>query len=273
MHSTHSDGSDTPGRLVELALEIGLKAIALTDHDGTAGVDAFLVACNGDGPERIPGVEISLDAERGTVHLLGYFIDHQHVNLAAALERVRDGRVIRNRAILEKLNGMGCALQWEDVTRHAGGDVVGRLHFALALTATGATRTRKEAFSRFLAKGKPAYVERPRLSREESIRLIRDAGGVAVLAHPVTLALDPRATRERVGELRDLGLGGVEVHCPLHSREEVVRYEALARDLDLVATGGSDYHGTSNPKIAMGRGFGSLKVPDRVVGELRERRG
>lgn len=277
MHSIFSDGTMTPECLVQEAREIGLEAIALTDHDGTAGVDALLAACNGgngrEGLLGIPGVEISADTKDGNLHILGYFLDHNDATLSDALQRIREGRQTRNQVILKKLNGLGIALAWEDVTRHAGSDVVGRPHFAAALIENGRVKTRREAFDRFLARGQPAYAERYRFAPEEGIDLITKTGGVAVLAHPSTLTLKKRALRECVAGLRDMGLGGLEVYHPGHSPEQTSEYKNLATELNLVTTGGSDYHGAASPNIAMGRGFGSLKVPFRIVDELRSRCG
>ncbi|MDA0576606.1 MAG: hypothetical protein O3B24_00740, partial [Verrucomicrobia bacterium] len=155
----------------------------------------------------------------------------------------------------------------------AGEDVVGRPHFAEAMVKRGYVRTRQKAFEKFLARGKTAYVERPRYPPAEAIRVIRAAGGVAVLAHPATLGLTTSAFRRQMADLKKMGLGGIEVYYPIHAPEQEGLYAAVARDLDLVATGGSDFHGDFKPGIALGRGFGSLHVPDEVVGQLQARAG
>ena len=275
MHSTFSDGTMTPACLVAEAREIGLEAIALTDHDNTAGIDELLAACNGGNGSSdvlgIPGVEISAETKGGTLHLLGYFLDHTSPTLCEALHRVQTGRQARNKIILKRLNDLGILLGWEDVTCHAGSDVVGRPHFAAALVDKGKVKSRREAFDRYLAKGQPAYVNRFRFSPGEGISLITNSGGVAVLAHPSTLMLEKRALRDFVASLRDMGLGGIEAYYPGHGTGQIDTYEKLAKDLDLVTTGGSDYHGAASPHIAMGRGFGSLKIPFRIVDELRSR--
>jgi predicted metal-dependent phosphoesterase TrpH len=275
MHSIFSDGTMTPECLVMEARQLELEAIALTDHDNTAGIDELLAACDAGNGSRellgIPGVEISAETNDGILHLLGYFLDHTCAALSEGLHRIRTGRETRNRTILQKLNELGIALEWEDVSRHAGSDVVGRPHFAAALIDKGQVKSRREAFERYLAKGQPAYADRFRFSPEEGINLITKSGGVAVLAHPSTLTLEKRALRERVAALRDMGLGGIEVYYPSHGDEQTASYEKLARELDLVTTGGSDYHGAASPHIAMGRGFGSLKIPFRIVDDLRSR--
>ncbi len=163
-------------------------------------------------------------------------------------------------------------MTWAEVAAYAAEDVVGRPHFAQALIARGYVKDKDEAFSRYLARGRPGYADRFRLSPADSLAAIRAAGGVAVLAHPFTLDLDERALDEAVGLWKGQGLAGVEVFYSEHSPAQVERYGALARRHGLVATGGSDFHGALNPAIRLGVGFGSLKVPDGIVDELEARR-
>jgi predicted metal-dependent phosphoesterase TrpH len=276
MHSTFSDGSFTPSELATKAKGFGLTAIALTDHDCTDGLDEFLKACarNSDQPKLtgIPGVEISADVKRGTMHILGYFIDHKNAKLEKTLVQIRNGREIRNEKILKNLNGLGFNLTWEDVAAFAGEDVVGRPHFAQAMISKGYVPSSEKAFELYLKKGKPGYADRFRLPPDASIGAILQAGGVPVLAHPFTLELDREALRNYVIELKDQGLHGIEVFYPEHSQPMVAEYLALAKELDMVATGGSDFHGLANPKIRMGIGFGPLNVPDEIVEDLKKAR-
>jgi predicted metal-dependent phosphoesterase TrpH len=277
-HSTFSDGVLTPRQLADLAREIGLTAIALTDHDSTNGIEQFLAACrdgNAAGARQLTGlagVEISADVSRGTLHMLGYMVDPSNRELQDVLVQIRDGREIRNQKILAKLNALGINLSWEEVAALAGEDVVGRPHFAQAMLARNYVDSTTDAFERFLAKGKPAYTDRLRFTPERSVAAIRSAGGVAVLAHPFTLDLGRKELRAYVASLKDLGLAGLEVYYSEHNPEQTQEYLALARDLDLVATGGSDFHGdTVNAGIKLGRGFGSLRVPDEIVDQLHAR--
>ncbi len=273
MHSTFSDGTLAPEVLAELAAGFGLSAIALTDHDGMAGTARFLAACEKEGVRGISGVEISAQVSKGTMHILGYFVDHTNEELESELKRIRNGREVRNKEILDKLIALGCRLEWEEVTALTDKEVVGRPHFAMAMQARGYVRDKTEAFDRYLAKGKPAYVERFRLGPAESIAAIRDAGGVPVLAHPSTLQLGNKALQAALGEYRDMGLQGVEVYYSEHTLELEETYKRMARELGLAMSGGSDFHGDVNPKIRMGIGFGRLRVPDELVAELEARRG
>jgi len=273
MHSTFSDGTLTPEALAKLAGGFGLTAIALTDHDGMAGTPRFLAACEKEGVRGISGVEISAQVSKGTMHILGYFVDHTDEELENALARIRNGREARNKEILEKLNALGCPLDWEDVQAFSDEEVVGRPHFALAMKARGYVADKTEAFDRYLAKGKPAYADRFRLDPAKSIEVIRRAGGVPVLAHPLTLGLSNKALTKTLGEFRDMGLQGVEVYYSEHTPEMEQTYGSMARVLGLAMSGGSDFHGDVNPKIRMGIGFGRLRVPDELVEDLEARRG
>jgi predicted metal-dependent phosphoesterase TrpH len=270
-HSTFSDGSLTPAELAAEGARVGLKALALTDHDNLQGVPAFLEACRQHGLQGIGGVEISLEAGPGTMHLLGYFVDPKHPGLCEALGRILEGREDRNQLILKRLNELGYPLTWDEVAQYAGEDVVGRPHFAQALVARGLVKDKDAAFERLLAKGKPAYVDRFRLAPAEALRLLRAAGGVPALAHPFTLNLSNAKLRELVAELRGLGLEALEAYYSEHSPDLQARYCAMARELDLAVTGGSDFHGSMNPGVKLGIGFGGLRVPDELVEPLHAR--
>lgn len=273
MHSIFSDGTFTPEELVAEGLRIGLKAMALTDHDTTGGVPRFLEAARAAGLRAMTGVEVSADSETGTMHVLGYGVDHTDPNLAQHLAWIREGRQARNAEILHKLNRLGLRLTAEEVAAYAGADVVGRPHFAQAMIAKGYARDKKDAFDRYLARGKPAYAERRRLDAAGTLELIRSAGGVPSLAHPFTLKLEGSALKKELARLADLGLLGLEVYYSEHTPDMQRSYMKMARDLRLVPTGGTDFHGTVSPGIQMGRGFGSLQVPDTVIDEIEAARG
>lgn len=272
VHSTCSDGTSNPAELVRLALEEGLSAVALTDHDTTAGVEQFMATCKEYGLEGLPGVEISVEARPGTMHVLGYCIDCSNVALQEGLTKIRCGREVRNAEILQKLNELDITLAWEDVRGLAGEEIVGRPHFAKALVERGYVKSVRQAFDRYLARGKPAYAERFRFSPEAGIRLINGAGGVAVLAHPSTLLLGRDALEQLVGDLVPAGLGGLEAYYSEHTAKQVRAYVKLARKFRLAVTGGTDYHGDLNPGLRIGRGFGNLEVPDELLIELRSAR-
>lgn len=274
MHSVFSDGTNTPEELIEKAVTAQLSAVALTDHDTVKGVDCFLRAATTQGVQGISGVEVSTSYYgAGAMHLLGYFVNHLDPLFLEQLKQIRATRQSRNEEILRNLHKSGMMLSMQEVASFAGDDVIGRPHFAQALVARGYARNTKEAFKHFLARGAAAYARRRTLTAEESLHLIRNAGGLPVLAHPITLEATPGQLRELVAELKDRGLAGLEVYHSQHSPARVRDYLKLAQDFDLVPTGGSDYHGARSPDIRIGCGFGTLRVPDHTVDRLRERLG
>ncbi len=269
VHSRFSDGTDSPDELVGRARRLGLRALALTDHDNTRGVKAFLAACRTRRLSGIAGIEVSIDAAPGTLHLIGLGMDPDDTELNEALDRVLDGRDWRNRRILEKLQALGLALTWEEVAGLAGTAVVGRPHFAQAMIARGWVQTTQEAFDRYLAKGAPAYVDRYRLTPAEAIRLIRGAGGVAVLAHPFTWRGDPAQLEAGLGDLMAAGLNGIEAYYASHTVEETISLLRLAEQRNLLVAGGSDYHGLAvKPDTELGSGTGRLHMPDSLLEPL-----
>ena len=271
-HSTFSDGSFTPEELVEMSVEAGLTSVALTDHDTVDGIPRFMAACEARGLNGIAGVEISADVAKGGMHMLGYLVDPASESLEKLLHAIRNGRTSRNVDILKNLNDDGLELTFEEVEAYAGEGLIGRPHFAQAMLAKGYVQTKKEAFDRYLARGKPGYAERFRLNPEDSIREIHAAGGLAVLAHPFTLELKGDAMDAFMRELAGLGLDGVEVYYSEHSPKLVRTYRDLALKYDLLLTGGSDFHGEINPAIRLGVGFGNLKVHDDLLEKMVERR-
>lgn len=268
LHSIFSDGSYTPEELVDMGIEAGLAAMALTDHDSTNGLERFMAAGRGKGLTTIPGIEISVTVDKGTLHMLGYYIQQGHPVLEDVLIKIREGRNIRNKEILVKLQSLGMKIEWEDVASLAGDEVVGRPHFAQVLLSRGYVKTWKEAFDGYLAKGKKAYVDRFRLPAAESIAAIREAGGVAVLSHPFTLDLGKKELRKYVAGLVDLGLAGIEVYYSEHSNDQIREYKALVDEFNIIATGGSDFHGDINPSVKLGVGFGNLVVEDSILDDL-----
>ena len=270
LHSTNSDGSETPAELVRRGSKVGLRAMALTDHDNMGGVEEFLASCREYRMIGIAGVELSahVDEGHGTMHLLGYGVNPEHPVLIEGLGRVQEGRAWRNSRILERLNELGLELEWSEVQIQAGEDIVGRPHIAQALIDRNYVSSVDEAFERYLAKGAPAYIDRYRLYPQEGIEMIRAAGGIAVLAHPFTWALDTAQLEAGVRELKDWGLAGIEAVYAAYNPEQTVALLRVAKKLNLLATGGSDYHGLAKPEIALGTGYGSLCVPDTFLPPL-----
>jgi predicted metal-dependent phosphoesterase TrpH len=261
-HSTCSDGTLSPAALLRAAREAGVTHMALTDHDTVAGLAEAREEAGRQGVVFIGGLEISAEYQPGTMHILGYGFDESSPSLLEKLAFVQQARRDRNPKIVSILNRLGLSVTMEQVADEAGGEVVGRPHFAAVLLRKGHVQSTQEAFDRFLAKGQPAYMDKVRLSPEDSIAAIRAAGGVAVLAHPLQLKVHgDEALETLVSGLAKLGLQGMECHYRNHTEDDTARFLGLARRHNLVPTGGSDFHGANRPRIRLGIGEGKLHVP------------
>lgn len=271
-HSTVSDGSDPPASIPVLAHAAGCSAVALTDHDRLDGVSEARAAAANVGIELVPGCELSCRWPPGTLHLLAYFVEPGEGPLQSQLVRLQDDRDDRNDRLVRRLVELGLPITEDEVRAEAGGSGIGRPHVAAVLVRHGVVDTIQEAFDRYLSKGGAAYVSKARLEPATAVDLVRRSGGVAVLAHPDSLGLDPAATRAAVRQLADVGLSGLEAHYGRYRPEQRDLWAALAVQLDLVATGGSDHHGTYKPDLSVGVGQGDLDVPDSALAALVARR-
>ena len=270
LHSRYSDGSEEPARLVELATAAGLSAMAVTDHDNFEGIAEARQAAEGR-IRFIPGIELSIDWTDGGLHLLAWWVE-PGCALDLGLEEVRRGREERNLAMIAALNELGYPVTYEHVQRISEKGVTGRPHIAQALVEIGAVTSEAEAFSQLLATGAAAYRERKRLTMELAIDLIKQSGGVAAVAHPHTIASGADGFAAAFARFAELGVTGVECWYPEYPPEQRESMARMAARYGLVPTGGSDFHGTHKPDIAVGSGKGDLAVPDRVLEELEARR-
>lgn len=268
-HSTVSDGSEPPTRVIDLAADAGLSAVALTDHDRLDG----LAAAAGRGAERgievVPGCELSCE-HPGTLHLLVYFITAGGGPLQDELAWLQRARDDRNGLLASRLADLGLPVTLAEMEAESGGTGTGRPHAAAILVRKGVVGSVQEAFDTYLAKGKPAYVPKGRLLPDEALRLAQASGGVAVLAHPLSLGLAPAELDRQIDELAGLGLAGVECIYGRYSPAERSGLVDLARRHRLVVTGGSDFHGTYKPDLSVGTGRGDLAVDDELLDHLRE---
>jgi predicted metal-dependent phosphoesterase TrpH len=251
-HSTASDGVLSPEDLVALARDKGLAAIALTDHDNTAGLERAISAGKSLGVEVVPGVEISADFSPGTLHILGLEIDPKNPVLRDKLEFLQQTRRDRNPRIARQLQAAGLDLRFEEVEALASGGQVGRPHFASLLLQKKIVSSWDEAFDKWLGKGKPGYVDKVRVSSAEAVGMIHAAGGLAVLAHPVQLQLADQALTDLVSRLAAEGLDAIEVYHSDHGPREEQFYQILARRSGLKFSGGSDYHGFKDKDVELG---------------------
>jgi 3',5'-nucleoside bisphosphate phosphatase len=271
-HSTCSDGSEEPARVIDLAAEAGCRAIALTDHDGVFGLAPARARAEALGIGFVPGCEVSSTRGRNALHLLCYFVDDRSETLGELLREVRNDRDERNRALAERLDAIGLPVSLDDASAEAKGEVVGRPHFAAVLVRRGEARSIDEAFDRWLGDGRPAYVPRRPLSPQRVVEAAHADGGVVSLAHPLANESTIERLGELVEELASVGLDGLEANYAGYGPTTRAQLTELASSERLVATGGSDFHGTYRPGIRVGVGRGDLDVADRVLDELEARR-
>jgi len=269
-HTRFSDGSLTPTELVELAVREGLKAVAITDHDSIDGLEEALAAGERLGIEVVPGVELNLEHEQVTMDLLGYFFDCcPGDEMQAELAELRRYRDERNARILDRLAELDMPIEPEELAAIAVHGAVGRPHIGEAMRRRGYADSIRDAFQRYLRRGAPAWVDRRRLSFAQAVRLLRDSGGLPVIAHPGLVRTDRAGLAAIARDAARLGVVGIECHYPLHDEETVAACRALCERYGLVATGGSDFHGDVKPNVRLGRADGGRPIDDRLLEDLR----
>ena len=277
VHSTASDGTLTPLEILATALQIGLKAVAITDHDTLAGSVEAMTAGIPPGLDFLPGIEISAAAIEGfaisgSIHILGYGIDPRHPLLNSVIDRLQTARQNRNPRIVLLLKKLGMELSMGELDQIVGNATAGRPHIAQLMVERGYAATIDDAFDRFLGKGKPAYVDKYRAPMVDAIDAINQAGGMAVLAHPFLNGVtEPAAFETFLLTLKEMGLAGIEAFYPEHPPSATDDYCRLARKHDLLITGGTDFHGAVTPGLQMGVGRGDFHVPYSIFEGLAVR--
>ena len=272
-HTTFSDGSLSPTDLVTLAKQQSIDILAITDHDTTEGLPEAIEATKTLSLELIPGIELSAQFQNREMHILGYFINLTDPQFQTRLGALRSTRIERIRHILDRLHTLGIDISLAEVEQTSGTGTIGRPHIAQALIAKGHVKDLKEAFERLLGSRGKAYVQRVVPEAHEIISWIIDAGGIPVLAHPYWEGLNKEDSTNACHTLVEQGLQGLEVFYGTFSARHISFNLGLARRFDLLMTGGSDFHGTLKPDIALGKGRGSLHVPPKVVEQLRQAAG
>jgi predicted metal-dependent phosphoesterase TrpH len=262
IHTTVSDGRFSPEEIVHKSARLGLTIIAICDHDTVDGIASALKAARAFPQLRIiPGVEISTFAPGNEVHVLGYFIDFNDPNLRTALANSRNSRRERAKAMITKLNELNIHINWQQVQKIAGSGTVGRPHIAQAMLDKGYIKSFKEAFTKYIGLGGPAYVERHKITPVEAVALIKEANGLPVLAHPFTI----KQPEEMIAQLQAAGLVGIEVYYNDYTEDERNTLARLASKYNLITTGGSDYHGLDDNTETM---LGNANVPQESAEQL-----
>jgi predicted metal-dependent phosphoesterase TrpH len=275
MHSSYSDGSLSPFELVHTAKALDLYAIALTDHDTIEGVPEFMEEGKRADIITIPGLEISAESNlpaQGELHILGLFIDYKNKNLIEKLQFLQEHRNLRARKMIDKFKDLGIVITDEELLNVSGAGSIGRPHFAKILKDKGIVKSHREAFQHYLRKDRPAYVDKIKFPEAEAIELIKQANGLAVLAHPHLMRLTKfKDLEEKIVHLRELGLGGLEAYYPGVKKKDIATLIRLAEKYNLGISGGSDYHGGNREGTTMGRGYGDLNIPNSVYHDLLAR--
>jgi len=261
LHTLFSDGTYSPDELISESKRCALSAIAVVDHDTIDGLNPTIEAAKKENIEVIPGIELTSEYEGLEIHILGYLIDYQRKELVEKLDVLKKNRIERVYKIIDKLKDIGIALRPESVFAMAGGGTVGRLHIARALVKEGKVESIFEAFRKYIGDRSPAFCLGFKLSPQEAVKIIRDAGGIPILAHPYSLNNDGL-----IPKFIDYGLMGLEVYYPEHSQSMINYYSSLAQKYNLLVTGGSDCHGNAKPQAKIG----SMKIPYELVERLKE---
>ena len=255
-----------------MAAQAGLSAVALTDHDTLEGLAEAQSAADDLGVRLIPGCELSCEVDEAAMHLLVYFLEDGPGPLQDRLGGLQEGRSDRNRRIVTVLQEQGLDVTLDEIAEEAGGGSVGRPHVAAVMMRKGYVSSIQEAFDVWLAKGKPAYLERERLAPKDAIDLAHASGAVAVLAHPTSMGFEGPAMERFIADLAADGLDGMECEYGRYSPDLRAALRAVAARCGLAVTGGSDYHGRYKPDLSLGTGLGDLNVPDALLDALESRR-
>ena len=273
IHSTFSDGVLKPAEIVDLAVRQGLKAISITDHDTSAGIDEARQRAFGKGMEVLTGIEISSWHGETSMHILGYCFRHENKQFNSRLQLLQDGRETRNYRIIDNLNRLGIRVDVSELLHYSEYGQTGRPHIARLLVDKGVTKSVDLAFKHYLRRGAAAYAERFRFSAHDAISMIREAGGIAVLAHPASLDPTLRSIPSLLKDLFKVGLGGVEVYYPSHSPKAVKALLKMAAEMDLLITGGSDFHGIERPGYNTEEWLRRTSLPFDIVTSMKKKAG
>ncbi|MBN2041306.1 MAG: PHP domain-containing protein [Spirochaetes bacterium] len=244
VHSKASDGLYSPSELIDYAISRNISVLGLCDHDTVAGVPEAVKYAGKKNMELIPGVEFSLNCSGGSFHLVGLFIDHQNKRMLEITEKLKESRMGRVEKMVESLVSDGYEISLEDIINEAKGAALGKPHIARILVRKGYAKDMFIVFKTFMCHGKPGYVKRERISFEEAVSVIKESGGISILAHPISLNLKTFKKYESfIDDLKERGLDGIEAYSSMHSMKEVSEFLRIADKFNMIVSGGSDFHG------------------------------
>lgn len=271
-HSAESDGTLTPQELMKHAQEVGLSAIALTDHDSIQGIAKARPVAESLGLELVPGIELSTDYNGKEVHILGYYIDEKNPEFLARLKDFVDGRDKRNEKMTELLRQEGFNLTLEGIYEEYPDSVITRAHFSRYLVEHGFVKDRETVFAKYLGDNCRCYVPREKITPFEAVKLIQMGGGLAFFAHPVLCHMNHDRLRSFIGDMKNAGLAGMEAIYSMNTPGDEANMKKLANEFDLLISGGSDFHGSNKPYIRLGSGKGNLYIPYDILARIKEYR-
>ena len=273
VHSNKSDGTCSPSELVDLAIQKGLSAFALTDHDTTAGLDEAIEYAKGRDIEVVPGIEFSTEYQGRDIHVLGLAIDYKAPVFADRLQAFVDSRIGRNRKMCRNLTEAGIDISYEKLMAAYPGAVITRAHYARYLLDHGYVKSLPEAFERYVGDHCPYFVPREKVTPVQAVQLIRQAKGIPVLAHPTLYHMGKDALQKLVSSLTEAGLVGLEAVYSTYSAGEEREMRQLASRSGLLISGGSDFHGSNKPGLELATGYhGKLVIPYDIWERLKEKR-
>lgn len=262
-HTRVSDGELSSEDLIDLAISKDIKVIAITDHDTVDGLDSAIEYAKGKDIMFVPGIELEADIKKGQMHILGLFIQHNNANFVEKLAYISKTRNNRNNIFIEELNKMGFEISLEDLKKVSDGKTIGKPHFARVFLNKGYIKAKDEMFDEYFNKPPFNKLKKSPFGPQEIIKMIKEANGIAILAHPQTLKLNDEDLKEKIMELKEYGLDGIECYHSKQTEEEMVKYRKLAKELNLLITKGSDFHGpTVKPGTELGTGKNDNIISD-----------
>lgn len=269
VHSNASDGTLTPARVVELAAQKGLSAIALTDHDTIEGIPEALEAAKSLPLEVIPGIELSCVYQGEEIHILGLYVDLADKNFIADTDTLKDIRMKRNTEMIHRFQNAGIEITLSEVQGGNPDTVITRAHFARVLLEKGYVKNMDQAFKKYLSYSGPYCPRKEKITPEHAMKMLRDCKASPILAHPYQYHLGDKKTEELVSYLKDMGLHGLEVYHSSNNQYESGKLKKLAKKYQLFPTGGSDFHGTNKPDIDLGTGRGGLRISALLLDDIK----
>lgn len=269
-HSEASDGTLTPAELVKMAKKAGLSSVALTDHDTVDGIDEFMHEGSKEHIETIAGIELAAAYKNTELHIVGLFIDHKSKALTESMDYIVNERNERNEKMIRALARNGIEVSLEELEKNAGGRIITRAHYANVMVEKGYVKTKEEAFDRYISSGRPGYVKRETLTPKKCIEVIRDSGGVPVLAHATLYGYGYLEIHQLVGELKNYGLMAMETMYSTYTARQSDEIRKICDSYGLFKSGGSDFHGANKPDIELGVGRGNLRIPQKFADDMKE---